>query len=218
MQLLSPLRRPLLELGYQLGGWPRRVAALICLGLAVVATVGNRERVATAPRAPVVVVARDLVAGTVLRPGDLQLAHWASPDVPPKALTAVTAAVGNSIAAGMDRGEPVTTARLRGPGVTAGLPPGYVAVTVTISGPSALTLIRAGDTVDLLATVAPEAGGPGRARVVASAVRVLAALPARDDGSGAQTAALVVAVTRPAALAVASVVDGSMTATLRVPP
>lgn len=218
MRLLDPVRRPLLELGYLLGGWPRRVAALLCLALAVVATIDARDRAAGAPPAPVVVAAHDLAAGTTLHAADLQLAHWATAQIPPKALTAIRAALGSSIAAGMDRGEPLTSARLRGPGVTVGLPPGFVAVTVTISGPSALGLIRAGDTVDLLATTAPEAGGLGHARVVASAVRVLAVVQAGATGGDQQTTALVVAVTRPAALAVASVVDGSMTATLRMPP
>ena len=126
--------------------------------------------------------------------------------------------MGNSIAAGMDRGEPFTPARLRGPGVTVGLRVGFVAVTVTIGGPSALALIRAGDTVDLLATTAPEAGGLGHARIVASAIRVLAVVPTGTDGVDQQTTALVVAVTSPAALALAAVAGGSMTATLRMPP
>lgn len=218
MRLLDPIRRPLLELGYLLGGWPRRVAALLCLVLAVVATIDAHERAAGAPLAPVVVAARDLAAGTVLRANDLRLAHWASAEIPPRALTAVRAGMGNSIAAGMDQGEPLTSARLRGPGVTVGLATGFVAVTVTISGPTTLGLIRAGDTIDLLATTAPEAGGVGHARVVASDIRVLAVVPAGSEGTDQQTTALVVAVTRPAALAVAAVVDGSLTATLRMPP
>ena len=201
-----------------MGGWPRRIAALLCLGLAVVATTADPGRSAHSAEAPVVVAARDLAAGTVLRADDLTLAHWDAADVPPKALSTLRSAVGNSLAAGMDLGEPITVARLRGPGVTAGLPPGFVAVTVTISSPSALTLIRAGDTVDLLATTAPDTGAAGHARVVASAVRVLDVVSSSADATAGQAAALVVAVTRAEALAVASVADGSMTATLRMPP
>ena len=117
----------------------------------------------------------------------------------------------------MDRGEPVTTARIRGPGITTGLGPALVAVTVTITGPNTLALIRAGDHVDLLATTSADTNAVRPARVVAADVRVLVVLPPDPATTVDQAGGLVVAASRQIALSIASVVDGSMTATLRMP-
>lgn len=218
MRLLEPVRRTMLELGYRLGGWPRRLAALLCLALAGVAVLQGHDRsVAAAPK-PIVVAAHDLPAGTVLHSADVRLFRWDPHQIPPRALRSLDRALGVTIAAGMDQGEPITTARIRGPGVTTGLAAGLVAVTVTITGPSTLSLIRAGDRVDLLATTPADARTLGPARVVASDVRVLAVLTPRSAPAGDQSSGLVVAASRSTALSIASVVDGSMTATLRMPP
>lgn len=218
MPLFEPIRRTMLETGYRLGGWPRRLAALVCLALAGVTALHGHDRAVAADPAPVVITARDLPAGTVLHAGDVRLSRWSPSQIPPRAVRSLDQAIGATIAAGMDRGEPITTARIRGPGITTGLTAGLVAVTVTITGPSTLALIRAGDRVDLLATTPADTGAVRPARVVASAVRVLAVLTPRSATADDQSAGLVVAVSRAAALSIASVVDGSMTATLRMPP
>jgi pilus assembly protein CpaB len=218
MRLFEPMRRTTLEIAYRLGGWPRRLAAIVFLALAGVTALPGHDQAAATDSAPVVISARDLPAGTVLRAGDIRLSRWDPGQIPPRAVRSLTQAIGSTIAAGMDRGEPVTTARIRGPGITTGLTPGLVAVTVTITGPSTLTLIRAGDRVDLLAATPADTNAVSPARVVASGVRVLAVLAPRSSGADDQSAGLVVAVSRATALSIASVVDGSMTATLRMPP
>lgn len=218
MRLFEPLRRTILETGYRLGGWPRRLAAVVCLALAGLTALHSHDRAVAAAPSPVVVTARNLPAGSILRAGDLQLTRWSPEQIPPRAMRSLDQAIGATIAAGMDRGEPITTARIRGPGITTGLATGLVAVTVTISGPSTLALIRAGDRVDLLATTPADTDAVASARVVASAVRVLAVLASHSSTTDDQAAGLVVAVSRTAALSIASVVDGSLTATLRVPP
>jgi pilus assembly protein CpaB len=218
MRLFEPVRRTMLEMGYRLGGWPRRLTAVVCLALAGVTALHGHDRAVAADPAPVVVTARDLPAGTILRAGDIRLSRWNPEQIPPRAVRSLDRAIGATIAAGMDRGEPVTTARIRGPGITTGLAAGLVAVTVTITGPSTLALIRAGDRVDLLAATPADADAVRPARIVASAVRVLAVLTPRSSTADDQSAGLVVAASRAAALSIASVVDGSMTATLRMPP
>jgi Flp pilus assembly protein CpaB len=218
MRIFEPMRRTTLEIAYRLGGWPRRLAALTFLALAgVTALPGHDQAVASDP-APVVITARDLPAGTVLRAADVRLSRWNSSQIPRRAVRSIAQAIGATIAAGMDRGEPITTARIRGPGITTGLTPGLVAVTVTITGPSTLALIRAGDRVDLLAATPADTSAVRPARVVATAVRVLAVLTPHSATADDQSAGLVVAVSRASALSIASVVDGSMTATLRMPP
>jgi pilus assembly protein CpaB len=218
MRLLEPLRRTMLETGYRLGGWPRRLAAVVCLALAGVTALHSHDRVAAASPAPVVVTTRDLPAGAILRTSDVRLARWSPEQIPPRAVRSLGRAIGLTIAAGMTRGEPITTARIRGPGITTGLTAGLVAVTVTITGPSTLALIQAGDRVDLLATTPADTDAASPARVVASSVRVLAVLASNSGTTGDQATGLVVAVSRSAALSIASVIDGSMTATLRMPP
>ncbi len=208
----------MLETGYRLGGWPRRLAAVGCLALAGVTALHSHDRAAAAAPAPVVVTTRDLPAGTILRTADVRLSRWSPDQIPPRAMRSLDRAIGRTIAAGMNRGEPVTAARIRGPGITTGLPAGLVAVTVTITGPSTLALIQAGDRVDLLATAPADTDAVRPARVVASAVRVLAVLAPNPSTTDDQAAGLVVAVNRATALSIASVVDGSMTATLRMPP
>lgn len=218
MRLFEPLRRTILETGYRLGGWPRRLAALMCLTLAGVTALQGHDRAVAAAPAPVVITAHDLPAGTIVRAGDIRLSRWSPDQIPPRAMRSLDQAIGATIAAGMDRGEPITTARIRGAGITTGLPANLVAVTVTITGPSTLALIRAGDRVDLLATTPSDTNAVRPARIVASAVRVLAVLTSNSSTTDGQGAGLVVAVSRAAALSIASVVDGSMTATLRMPP
>jgi pilus assembly protein CpaB len=218
MRLFEPLQRIMLETGYRLGGWPRRLAAVVCLALAGVTALHSHDQAAAAAPAPVVITARDLPAGAVLRAADMRLSRWSPDQIPPRAMRSLDRAIGLTVAAAMNRGEPITTARIRGPGITAGLPASLVAVTVTITGPSTLALIQAGDRVDLLATAPADTDAVRPARVVASAVRVLAVLASKSSTTDDQATGLVLAVSRAAALSIASVVDGSMTATLRVPP
>ena len=69
------------------------------------------------------------------------------------------------LAAGVRAREPITDARLVGPGLTALLPDGQVAAPVRLADLAVAALVRTGDRVDVLA-IAPErrrGGGGGRA-------------------------------------------------------
>ena len=192
---------------------------MVCLALAALSASTNREKVTPAAQAPVVVASRDLAAGIVIQARDITVAYWAPAQIPSKALRSARTAIGSSVAAGVDRGEPLTSARLRGPGVAVGLGAGLVAVTVSVRGSAGASLIRPGDSVDLLASIASDVGRNSvGARVVASGARVLAVLGATASLTDSESTGLIVAVNRTTALALASVVDGAMTATLRMPP
>ncbi len=190
MHVPEPMRRAVLVVGYRLGGWPRRTAAVACLGLAVFTALHDHPG-ATPRAAPVIVASHDLAAGTVLRASDVELADWVPAQIPVRALRTVRQAVGVAIAAAMDRGEPVTAARVRGPGITAGLAPGLVAATVSISNSNTLAFVRPGDRVDLLAAIPADIATPGDAPTAPQPT------PAPSPGATSRTARATAGPTTP---------------------
>jgi len=152
---------------------------------------------------PIVVVTQDLMAGHVLTSGDLDVADWPR-DLSPGGTAADPAVlVGRALGAGMSRGEPVTAARIRGPGLLAGVPAGLVAAHVRVADPAMAAMTTAGDRIDLISSAG---------RVVATDVAVLAV----DAGSASTDAwssapgtaspgGVIVAVARDAAVRLASV-------------
>lgn len=122
---------------------------------------------------PIVVAAQDLMPGHVLTRADLGVADW------PKDLTPVGATadpgvlVGKALGAGMSRGEAVTAARIRGPGLLTGARTGLVAAHVRLADPAMATMAAPGDHVDLISpagaivaadvvVLAVDAGSAGR--------------------------------------------------------
>ena len=207
------------EMSARLRGWPRLVLAAVCAALAALSAVNARTVPDPTARRAVVVAARPIAAGTTLRSGDVMLARWLVDDAPPAALGEVRLAVGAVLAAAMTAGEPVTPARLRGVGLTVGLPPGMLAVAVVLDNPRNAEIVQAGDLVDLLLVpeVDPGAASVPAAQVLARAVRVLATLaPAeRLESTGAT---LVVAADHTTAVRVAAASGRAVVATLRAPP
>jgi Flp pilus assembly protein CpaB len=164
----------------------RPLAALL---VAVATLVGLRAVAAPAPATvPVPVAARDLAAGEVLAADDVATAAFAPGTEPSRV---VTDAVGRVLAAPVSAGEPLTPARLVGPGLVAA-DPGLTALPVRLPDPGVVGLLRVGDRVDLLATD-PEAG---TAEVLAVDVPVLA-IPVADDPVGGLTGRLVVVGVHP---------------------
>lgn len=180
-----------------LSGWPRRVAAVGCLIAAAVSATRRQPPTDPQPRAgpgpagvALVVAAHDLAAGTSLVAADVRSVTVPPQLVPLGAVRLPTAVLGRVVAGPMRRGEPLTDARVLGPGLVAGLQAGEsVAVPVRLADAQAAELLRAGDRVDLLATPAGAGGlaGAGRgqgadspaardAALVAAGVRVLAVL------------------------------------------
>jgi Flp pilus assembly protein CpaB len=127
-----------------------------------------------APRGvPIVIVARNLMAGAVLTRGDLAVADWPADLSPEGAIDDPSALVGKSLGAGMSRGELVTRARLRGPGLLTGAPTGLVAAHVRLADPAMAAMASPGDDVDLISPAG---------KVVATDVAVLA-VDSRPAGS-----------------------------------
>lgn len=119
-----------------------------------------------APRGvPIVVVAKNLMAGHVLTPGDLAVADWPGDLSPVGAIADPATLVGKALGAGMSRGEAVTAARVRGPGLLTGVPPGLVAAHIRLADPAMAAMTTPGDHVDLISPTG---------KVVAADVAVLA--------------------------------------------
>lgn len=129
----------------------------------------------------VAVSAHDLPAGTVLTAADLATVRY-----PPDAVPAGVAGdpgrlLGRALAGSVRAREPITDARLVGPGVTSLLPDGQVAAPVRLADLAVAALVHTGDRVDVLATTADAPA----ADVVAAGALVVAATGTDDDmGAG----------------------------------
>jgi Flp pilus assembly protein CpaB len=132
-----------------------------------------------APRGvPIVIVAQNLTAGHVLTEVDLVVGDWPADLSPEGAVADPGALVGRSLGAGMSRGEPVTAARLRGPGLLTGAQAGLVAAHVRLADPAMAAMTTPGDHVDLISPAG---------KIVATDVAVLA-VDAGSTGGGTWSA------------------------------
>lgn len=196
----------------------RLAAAALCLLLAVVAALGaTRPRAQSSPRAvPVVVAARTLPAGHTLRERDLAVRRWPEPLRPAGTTATSKELVGHRLAAPLQRGEPVTAARLLGSDLAAGLPHGMVAAPIALPSEGA-GIIRAGDYIDVLATdvraggIPPPVGAgphplaPRTPETVGRHALVLAVVPGPvDAATGTPTTEVVLALGRRAAVRIAA--------------
>ena len=169
---------------------------------------------------PIVVVAQDLMAGHVLTRDDLSVADWPVDLSPRGAVADPATLVGRALGAGMSRGEPVTAARVRGPGLLAGVDVGLVAAHVRLADPAMAAMTTPGAHVDLLSSAG---------KLVAQDVAVLA-VDAGNAGGGGWSATpesgpprgVIVAVARDAAMRLATVdqsglSDSTFSLVLRTP-
>jgi Flp pilus assembly protein CpaB len=201
-------------------GWPRRVLIVVFLGLAVLSAVNSRRPTGRATTSEVVVLARDVVAGTQLGPADVRARAFPRDLLARGSLRNPTDVVGHRVAATMSSGTPLTSLSLIDGAVSAAIGPGQVAVAVTLATGSVPGLLTPGVTIDLYplganpansAAGAPTGRSPPTAPL-ASRLRVLAALPQSPEaGKGA---ALVLACDRTTAGAIAAISDGVFAATL----
>ena len=153
----------------------RRPLAALCAGIAVAAGVHS----ATAPPPPTVAVltaARDLPAGSVLDESDLEPLSIPTDAVPDGV---ESDAVGQTLAAPVRAGEPITDVRLVGAGLAAAHPD-LATLPVRLPDSGLAALLEPGDRIDLIATD-PQAGG---SRVVSADALVLA-VPRADETSSA---------------------------------
>jgi Flp pilus assembly protein CpaB len=155
----------------------RRPLAAVSAAVAVLAAV-HAARPPGDATVPVTVAADDLVSGTVLSPGDLQVRRLPEGSAPAGLATHV---VGRTLASPVRAGEPITDVRLVAPALASGYP-GRVAMPVRIADPDMVGLLRVGDRVDLVAADPRR----GTATSVALDAPVIA-LPSPGAGEGANT-------------------------------
>jgi Flp pilus assembly protein CpaB len=174
----------------------RRLLAAAFTGLAVLAALGSLTQ--RPDGAPVVVAARDLPSGTVLAADDLRTARH--PERPDHAVTRVDDAIGQRVAGPMRAGEALTDRRVLRPDGLSGYGDDAVLATVTLGGPDALTGVRVGDRVDVVA-VDPE--GESEAQVVARDIEVVT-VPATGAEVDGREVSLGVVTTEEVALRLAT--------------
>src|SRR5215218_5029676 len=107
-----------------LTGWPRRIAALLCLALALLSAITSHPPPRTGHTSSIVVTAKPLRPGTVLAATDLATVLWPAAIVPAAAVLRFSDALGRTVGAAMTRGEPLTAARLLDTSISAALGPG----------------------------------------------------------------------------------------------
>ncbi len=152
----------------------------------------------------VVVAARDLTGGTVVRADDVRTVQMPPDVVPAGAFSAEAAALGASVAAPMRAGEPLTDRRVLGAALIDGYPAGTVASPVRIEDADVVALLRPGDRIDLYA---PTGDSGLAARIVTDAVVMM--LPRADETSRGG-ALVVLAVSQAEAAEIAEASSSSM--------
>lgn len=162
---------------------------------------------------PVVVAATDLPAGTLLSPQDVEVVRF-PPDVLPRGVASeAQPLVGRVVTGAVRAGEPLTDARLVGPGLTALLPAELVAAPVRLADLAVAALVRTGDRVDVLAAFpdGEQAELVAAGALVLAAPRPVSADP--DPGSG-----LLVLAVDPATAARLAAAATAATLTVSLPP
>ncbi|MDQ1710714.1 MAG: pilus assembly protein CpaB [Frankiaceae bacterium] len=171
----------------------RRLVAGLLAGLAVLALLGA-VRPAAPPSVTVLAAARDLAAGTPIALADLRSVALPVGAVPAGALRPGAAVLGRLVAGPVRRGEPLTDVRILGPPLLAavGRGPDLVAVPVRFADAGAVTLLRPGDRIDVLASPVTSTETPAAAptaRVVAADIAVLVVAATDPTGLGGGGAA-----------------------------
>ena len=151
------------RLSYLQRRFRRPLAAL----LAFIAVIGALSilRPPPADSISVQIAARDLPAGTALTPDDLTATDIPAPQVPPGALTDVSASAGRTLSAPMLAGEVLTTSRLTESAVSSEM--GTYAVPIRLADADAAALLSPGMVIDIVRDLR------GQADVLAEGVRVL---------------------------------------------
>ncbi|WP_346621671.1 Flp pilus assembly protein CpaB [Blastococcus montanus] len=194
----------------------RRATAAALLALAVALALRPAPAPADgqpAATSPVVVAAADLPAGTTLTAEHLVVVPLPRAAVPAGVVDAPHLLRHRVLAGAVRRGEPLSDARLVGPGLTSALPDGQVAAPVRLADLAVARLVRAGDRVDVLAT----GTGTGTAERVAAGALVLAA-PGQDGGDDAPGAGLLLLAVDAGTAARLAAASAGATLTVSLPP
>jgi pilus assembly protein CpaB len=175
------------------------VVAILSTGLFYGLFAGRlREAGKAAARASMVVAARKLHRGTVLKAADLKLAPAAV--LPPGSFSAAGQVEGLTLLEDLQAERPVTAAHVASPdgAVGAGVPTGLRAVSVHVYDSSGvLGLLRPGNKVDVQ-VVGARAPNEAGVRTVLQNLQVLAVNPQAEQGQGRPPAPVVTLLASPA--------------------
>jgi pilus assembly protein CpaB len=173
----------------------RRTAAAILVGLATVLALSPGHG-SSANDVAVVVAARDLTPGSVLDASAVTLREFPGQAVPEGAARTPATVVGQTLAAPVRRGEPLTDVRLAGSELARAVTtsPGAVSVPLRLADSGVTTLLHPGVVVDVV-TVGERQDEPV---VLARGARVLAVLQA-GTRTGERDGRLVLVALDPAA-------------------
>jgi Flp pilus assembly protein CpaB len=142
----------------------------------------------------VLTATHDLTGGTEVRVQDVTSTAVPSQAVPDGAFSAAGSVVGRLLAGPVRAGQTLTDVQLVSPTLLAGYGPGLVASPVRIADAAAVTLLRVGDLVDVLAA---DPRASGSTSTVAYHVRVIAVPAVSSNGGPMGTGALVVLAVSP---------------------
>jgi Flp pilus assembly protein CpaB len=145
----------------------RRVLALTCAIGAVIAVLAVARSADSRPLVRIVVAVRPMAVGEVAAPGSLREVWWPAELAPRSSVHGLAEVLGRPLAVPLAPGEPLTRARVNRSSLLAGQPVDSVAVHVTVPDAGAVSMVSAGDRVDLWSPDGPVA----RAVVVLSVDR-----------------------------------------------
>ena len=156
------------------------VVAIAATGIFYGLFVGKiKDAAAKEPKTTVVVAARAIPGGTVLKATDVKLTRWAGSQPIKGTLATVEEVVGKTVFTPVDESEPLTQSRLATKGSSGGvnIAQGMRAISVTIweSG-GIMAILRQGHRVDLQA-VSGQQGGEPRIRTILQDTEVLSVNP-----------------------------------------
>lgn len=190
------------------------VLALVCGLSAAVGVWQLRKRVERSvvvkpETAPVLVAARDLPRGHVVRAGDVRVAEWPKDLVPPNALSEPEKAVDRSSLVQLLKGEPILDAKLApkeaGRGLAALIPKGMRAYTIQTSraASSVAGFVLPGNYVDVLLNLrggSNDSTGGGSTTTLLQMVEILAVnqdldVSISDDGKRREVSTVTLLVT-----------------------
>lgn len=185
----------------------RNLVPLLCIALVAASAatgifyglLGSKLRAVStsAPRQPIVIAARSVDRGAVVKPADLKLSSWGGAETLKGTYSAIAQVAGKTVDIRLEENEPVTEARLVSQNGSAGngIRSGMRAISVRASDSTGvLGMLRPGNRVDVQ-VVADRGPGGVKLRTLLENVEVLATPAPEPNGSRAAAPAVTLLAT-----------------------
>jgi pilus assembly protein CpaB len=177
----------------------------------------NKLSSSTGSGKTLVVAARALKAGTVVKDGDVKTIPWPAPEVPKGAFETIDAVMGGTVFDAIGEDEPVLAPHLlQAASATAapaappsnGVPAGMRAVSVHVADSTGvLALLRAGHHVDVQVVKRQEPSGATEVRTALQNLEVFSVSPQPEQSSQGQNSPVVTLLAQPAQADVLAAAD-----------